>query len=952
VGQSQQRADEDEGLTMQTRRISTRFLAAALIATLGAIVPVAAQNRAPATDIPKIQFEKFTLPNGLEVILSQDRRLPIVAVNLWYHVGPANEVQGRTGFAHLFEHLMFQGSKHTPHDSHFQMLEAAGATGINGTTDYDRTNYFETVPSNRLELALWIESDRMGYLLDAIDEKEFANQQDVVRNERRQTTENRPYGNAEEEVVHMLYPQSHPYYASVIGSHADIQAARLQDAREFFKRYYAPNNASIAIVGDFDPAQTKQLLQKYFGTLKRGAAVPPINVQTPKITTERRKVVPDRIELPRVYVAWLTPSVFKPGDADASMAAEVLGGGRASRLYQKLVYDKQIAQSVNAYQQSLLLGSQFQIEATARPGHTAEELEAAINEELESLRTKPVEPRELEQARNVIETGAVTRLENLNGVANMLNEYNHYLHDPGYLQKDIERLRAVTPASLLAFARDQLQPTARVVVYAVKGEPVMAPQVPTPPAPTSAEGAGTESVNVDEPWRAEPPKPGPAKALQVPTPETAQLANGLTLILSTRRGLPVVATNLVVKSGSDTNPGDMPGLANFTVAMLDQGTATRSAVQIANEIAQLGANVNATSSMDASFVTARSLKKNFAATLDLAADIALHPSFPAAEIERQRANRLAQLVQQRENAGILATRIVNVALYGERHPYGFTEIGTEASVRALTREAMLNFWKQNFVPNNAALVVAGDITMAELRPLAEKVFGSWQRGMPTTPALATPTAPQAKILIVDRPGAPQTQLRLGAIGAPRAVPEFQALQVMNTALGGLFSSRINMNLREEHGYTYGAGSGFDYRRGPGPFAIATGVRTDVTAPAVTEILKEVRGMTAAPMKPEELERAKDARTQSLPAGFQTSQAAVGSFAALYVYDLGLDYYSRLAQAVQAVTADQALAAAKKYLVPERMVIVAVGDRAKIEPELRKLNVAPVEVVTPDGKPIG
>ena len=936
---------------MQTRRMHRRLFAAAVAALITAMVPLTAQNRAPQStaDIPKIQFEKYALPNGLEVILSEDHRLPIVTANLWYHVGPANEAAGRTGFAHLFEHLMFQGSKHTPHDSHFQMLEAAGATGINGTTDYDRTNYFETVPSNRLELALWIESDRMGYLLDAIDEKEFANQQDVVRNERRQSVENRPYGNAEEELVHMLYPQNHPYYASVIGSHADIQAAKLEDAREFFKRYYAPNNASIAIVGDFDAAATKKLVEKYFGPLKRGAAVPAINVQTPKITMERRKVVPDRIELPRVYMAWLTPSIFKPGDAEAIIASEILGGGRASRLYQKLVYEKQIAQNVEAYQQSLLLGSQFQIDATARPGHTAEELEQAINEEVELLRARPVEQREIDQARNTIETQTIGRLENLNGVANMLNEYNHFLKTPDYLQKDIERIRAVTPASLMAFAREQLQPNGRAVVYAVKGTPELGPQTPTPPAPTTA-GTGTESVNVDEAWRTEIPKPGPAKALQVQVPETAQLANGLTVILSTRRGLPIVAANLVVKSGSDTNPADAPGLANFTVSLLDQGTATRSAVQIANQVAQLGATLNANSSMDASFIAARSLKKNFAATLDLAADIALHPSFPAEEIERQRSSRLAQLVQQRENANVLAVRISNLALYGERHPYGYTELGTEASVKGLTRDAMLNFWKQNFVPNNSALVVAGDITMAELRPVAEKVFGAWQRGMPATPSLSAPAATQARILIVDRPGAPQTQLRVATIGAPRSVPEFQPIQVMNTALGGLFSSRINMNLREEHGYTYGAGSGFDFRRGAGPFAIATGVRTDVTAPAVTEILKEVRGMADSPMKTEELARAKDARTQSLPAGFQTSQAAAASFAQVFIYDLGLDYYSHVAERVTAVTGDQALAAAKKYLVPERMVIVAVGDRAKIEPELRKLNIAPVEVVTPDGKP--
>ncbi len=437
---------------MQTRRTHSRLLAAAALALLTAFAPLAAQNRAPqgANDIPKIQFEKFTLPNGLEVIVSPDHRLPIVAVNLWYHVGPANEVAGRTGFAHLFEHLMFQGSKHTPHDSHFQMLEAAGATNINGTTDYDRTNYFETVPSNQFELALWIESDRMGYLLDSIDQKEFANQQDVVRNERRQTTENRPYGNAEEELVHMLYPQTHPYYAAVIGSHADIQAARLDDAREFFKRYYAPNNASISIVGDVDAAQVKKVVEKYFGTLKRGSAVPPINVATPKITSERRKVVNDRIELPRVYMSWLTPAIFKPGDADADIAAHILGGGRASRLYQKLVYEKQIAQDVNVYQYSLMLGSQFGIEVTARPGHTPEELEQAVNTELEALRTQPVEQREIDQGRTTIETQTITRLENLNGIANMLNSYNQFLHTPDYLQKDIERYRAVTPATVLA----------------------------------------------------------------------------------------------------------------------------------------------------------------------------------------------------------------------------------------------------------------------------------------------------------------------------------------------------------------------------------------------------------------------------------------------------------------------------------------------------------------------
>jgi zinc protease len=635
------------------------------------------------------------------------------------------------------------------------------------------------------------------------------------------------------------------------------------------------------------------------------------------------------------------------------MAADILGGGRASRLYQKLVYEKQIAQDVRVQQQSLLLGSQFQITATARPGHTPEEIEQAIDQELDALRTTAPAASELEQARNTIETRIIGRLETLGGfggVADRLNMYNHYLGTPDYLQKDIERYRAVTPAAVTAFVRDQLQPTSRVVVYAVKGQPDSGPQVPTPPAPTTA-GVGSESVNPDEAWRAQMPKPGPAKPLQIAVPETATLSNGLTIVLSPRKGLPIVTADLVFKTGSDANPIDQPGLANFTVAMLDQGTAMRSAVQIANETARLGATLNTNSSMDASFITTRALKKNFAGALDLAADIALHPSLPAADIERQRTQRLGQLVQQRENVNVLAGRIVNTALYGERHPYGFTELGTEASVKGMTRDAMLAFWKQNFVPNNAALVVAGDITMAELKPLAEKEFGTWQRGTPVRPSLATPAAAQSRIIIVDRPGAPQTALRVATIGAARATPDYHALDVMNTALGGLFSSRINMNLREEHGYTYGAGSQFAFRRGAGPFQVASGVRTDVTAPAVSEILKEINGIVAAPLKADELQRAKDAITNSLAADFQTSTAAAGSFATLYIYDLGLDYFAHVNQQVNAVTAEQALEAARKYLGSDRMVVVAVGDRAKIEPELRKLNVAPVEVETTEGKPV-
>jgi zinc protease len=428
------------------------------------------------------------------------------------------------------------------------------------------------------------------------------------------------------------------------------------------------------------------------------------------------------------------------------------------------------------------------------------------------------------------------------------------------------------------------------------------------------------------------------------------LPNGLTLILSERRGLPIIAANLVIKTGSDANPADRPGLANFVAAMLDEGTASRNALQIADEVAQLGAALNTGSSMDATTVGARSLTKNFARTLELLADVALRPSFPGEEIERQRANRLGQLVQQRDNPGQVAGQVMSAVLYGRQHPYGYSEIGTEASMKVVTRDDMSAFWRQHFVPNNAALVVAGDISMAELRVLAEKAFASWQRGAPVRPALGTPVTTRARVVIVDKPGAPQTQLRVASIGAPRSSPDFRALQVMNNALGGLFSSRINMNLREQHGYSYGAGSQFIFRRYAGPFAVASGVRTDVTAPAVAEIFKEINGMLERPMMPDELQRAKDALANSLAGSFETAANVVNSFSNIFIYDLGLDYYSRYAREVNAVTAEQALDVARRYLVPDRLIVIAVGDRAAIEGELRKLNLGGLEIRDAEGLP--
>src|SRR5205807_6987855 len=469
-------------------------------------VPQVQPPKSDTADLPKIEFEKYKLPNGLEVILSEDHRLPLVAVDLWYHVGPANERAGRTGFAHLFEHMMFEGSQHVGPKEHFHYLEANGASDINGTTDFDRTNYFETLPSNQLELALWLESDRMGYLLGKIDQERLANQHDVVRNERRQSVENSPYGLVEEELYHQLFPKSHPYFADVIGSHRDIEAARLDDVREFFRQYYTPNNASLTITGDIDPAQAKAWVEKYFGSIPSGPPVPKITAVPPQITSEKRSKITDQVELPRVYIGWIMPSIFQPGDAESDLLAEILGGGKSSRLYKSLVYEKQIAQEVTVTNQSLRLGSVFELQATVKPGVKPEDLEKAIDEELNKLRSEGPTQAELDRARNLIETRIITGLERLGGfggLADRLNQYNQFLHDPGYLPKDLDRYNRATVEDLKLIVADKLKSSARVVVYGLPGDRV----VDDPPASKEAANAKAKSEAVantmpDEPWRA------------------------------------------------------------------------------------------------------------------------------------------------------------------------------------------------------------------------------------------------------------------------------------------------------------------------------------------------------------------------------------------------------------------------------------------------------------------
>jgi zinc protease len=904
--------------------------------------------------VPVIKYEQYKLANGLEVLTYENHRLPLVAVDLWYHVGPVNEKAGRTGFAHLFEHMMFEGSEHVGEKAHFKYLEGAGATDINGTTDFDRTNYFETLPSNQLELGLWLESDRMGFLLETLDRAKLTNQRDVVRNELRQD-EGMPYDLADEQIYHQLFPKGHPYYAAVIGSHADVEAARLNDVRDFFQHFYTPNNASIAIAGDFDPGQLKALLQEYFGPIPAGPTVEPVHVTTPPITSERRVTITDTVQLPRISLAWLTPPFFQPGEADTDIFVSILGGGKSSRLYRKLVYEQQIAQSVHCENNSLKLTSVTQCDVTARPGVKPEALEAAIDKEIAALRTDGPTQAEVDQARNGILTRKISGLQRLGGfggVADMLDLYNQYTGDPGYLPKDVARYQAATVASVKQIGERDFANNQRVIVITVPGKKVTE-DVPRSPDDTDA---NVKIVNPYKPefeaqqdWRKTPPAPGKQPELNLPVPTTFALTNGIKIYLLEDHSLPVFSARLVDLAGSATNPTGQPGLAAFTARMLTEGTDKRSSTLLADDVASIGASLNSTAGMDASAAAIDALSNNVDAAFDLLSDVALHPAFKSEEVERIRAQRLTSILQEGDQPFAAALRVGAKVLFGD-YPYGYRDIGTTASVKAITRDQLAKFWSDHYAPANAALVLVGDINETEARKLGEQYFAGWNAAGATTNATLPPmpAPPTRKIVIVDKPGAPQTALLAFGEGVPRSTPEYAAIDVMNSVLGGLFSSRINMNLREKNGYTYGAFSQFGFYRDGGVFYSGAQVRTDVTAPAAKELFGELNRMRTDPPTSAELKLAEDSELHSLPGQFETVDETARLMADVFVYRLPTNYYQTLPAQYLKLTPDEVEKTAIEYVHPENLIVVAVGDRAKIESGLQQLNLGPIEVRNESG----
>jgi zinc protease len=884
---------------------------------------------ARAGDPLDLRAEKYELPNGLDVILYEDHHLPMVAVNVWYHVGSKNEEPGRTGFAHFFEHMMFQGSEH--HDTdYFMPLEKVGAF-VNGSTTEDRTNYLEDVPSNHLEQVLWLEADRMGFLLPAMTQEKLDNQRSVLMNEHRESVENQPYGMESEWLAELMFPSDHPYHHTVLGRMEDLAAATLPDVQGFFRRYYAPSNASLCIVGDFQTAEARALVEKYFAPLPPGEPIDRMESWLPRLDGVKRMVAEDVVALPRISMEWHTPALFSEGDVALDFLGRILTDGKTSRLYKELVYDRQIAQDVYAYQYGRELGGVFHITATAKPGQSLDEIEHAIDSVLRELLAEGIRAAELERARATLTSYFVRSLQRIGsfgGLADNFNGYNTFLGDPNRVAWHKQQYDAMSSETIMRVARQYIDLDRRAIVRIV---------------PKGDLSAGTEEVD-----RSQMPVPGAQPTFTPPSIQRRTLSSGLELLLIEDHRLPLVQVNLVVKSGWAADPPERLGSAALTAALLDEGTASRSALQISDALQSLGAELGTYGTFDASGASLSVLRAKLDAGLALLADVIVHPKFPAEEFERLRQRNLAQIQEEAREPYALAIKASQRALFGPRHPYGqpFSGTGTAASLREMTPEDLAIYHATFYRPNNAAIIYAGDITLSDAVAKTEAAFKAWNPAPVSQPKVGAPRpSASTRIYIVDRPGAAQSAIMVGHEGPPRLTPDDVAFSAVSTVLGGTFTSRLNMNLREARGYTYGCYSDWMPLRFAGTFSAATQVQTEVTEDAVRQLVSEFRDLAGnRPPTQTELADARSTLIQGLPQRFQTLRAIASEASALVVHELPDDEWQTYEQRVRAVDEAAAARAMRAYLHSERLLIVVVGDRAKIEPGLRNLGLGEIETI--------
>lgn len=910
-------------------------------------------------DIP---HEKFTLANGLRVIVHEDRKAPIVAVSIWYNVGSKDEPRGKTGFAHLFEHLMFNGSENAPGD-YFEPMQQIGATDLNGTTWFDRTNYFQTVPRAALETALFLESDRMGHLLGAVTKEKLDNQRGVVQNEKRQS-DNEPYGLVEYAQLAALFPQGHPYHHSTIGSMADLDAASLDDVKQWFRDKYGPNNAVLVLAGDIDAAEARPLVEKYFGDIPRGAVNNPAEAPVPTLPAPVTETMHDKVAMTRLYRNWAVPGLLDPDTDALDVAAQVFGGLASSRLDNALVRGDQTAVSASAQVQKFHRISIFEVVVNVKPGVDAGEVAQKLDALMADYIAKG--PTEDEVRRVVMQevAGRIRGLEQVGGFggkAVALAEGELYANDSDFYKKQLQSLAAMTPERV----RAAMQKWLTRPVYALAVEPgdrgayeeaqasgkggtirpryYRTPQEgeqPLAPMPRSFQGVDRSKL----------PPVGAIGDLEFPAIERAQLSNGIPVVFARRATVPVVRVSIQFDAGYASDPKSKLGLQSLMAALLDEGTTSLDAVGIAEAQERLGAQINTGATLDRTSVTLAALAPNLAPSLDLMADIVRNPAFDPKEIERLRAQRLATIASELTQPTGIALRTLPPLLYGDAHPYGvpFTGSGTVDDVKSLTREDILAAHANWVRPDNAQIFVVGDATLADVLPLLEARFGAW-----AVPAGARPdksfTAPippaKPRIVLIDRPNSPQSLILAGEIMPLKGTDDLTTLLAANDVLGGSFLSRLNFDLRETKGWAYGVQGFVNRIEHQVPYLVYAPVQSDRTGDSIAALRDQMtqflgqKGIT-----PEELTRTLNGNIRELPGSYETSPAVLSAIQGNALYKRPDDYQATLASRYRTMTAPELDKAIRAAVDPSKLVWVVVGDAAKVRPQLEKLGM-PIEVKT-------
>ncbi|MFC7377028.1 M16 family metallopeptidase [Brevundimonas sp. GCM10030266] len=887
-----------------------------------------------------IPWTRFQLDNGLTVIVHEDRKAPVVAVSVWYNVGSKDEPAGSTGFAHLFEHLMFGGSENAP-GSYLGRMRNLGPSNLNGTTWFDRTNYFQTVPTPALEQALFLESDRMGYLLGEVGQDVLDLQRGVVQNEKRQG-DNQPYGMFEYAQLEALFPEGHPYRHSTIGSMADLDAASLETVRNWFRDNYGPNNAVVVLSGDIDEATARTLMNRYFGPIARGPVNTPAEADVPTLSAPIVATMHDRVANTRLTRSWAVPGLLSDDAVPLAVAAQVLGGLASSRLDTQLVRDEQSAVSVSASLSDFHRVGIFDISVDVKPGQDAAEVGRRLDAIVADFIANGPTEEEVSRVATQYVSRRIQSLEQVNGKANVLAEGQLYSGDPDHYKKELAEYASVTPAEVTtAMQRWLTRPVFDMTIAPGEREAY------TEAAASPSGAAPAAAAEIERVARMPMPEIGQVPDLTFPAVERTRLSNGVEVVYAHVDTVPVTRVTVEFNAGYAADQADRLGAQAMMLDLLDEGTTSRDANQLAEEKERLGVSIGLGASMDRTSADLSTVTANLSPALTLLSDVVRNPAFAPAEVERIRATRLSGLASERTNPGAIASRALPPIIYGAQSPYGrsFTGSGDEATITGLTRADLVATHDAWIRPDNATIFVVSDLPLAQVTSQLEAAFGDWRApsaAKGTKDFSAAIPAPRNRIVLIDRPQSPQSLIYGGAVLPVSGTDDLLALNAANVTLGSDFLSRINSDLRETKGWSYGVRGSVNTLEHRVPYIVNAPVQANRTGESIAALIAQYdRFLETEGVSPQELERTINGNTRSLAGGYETSGQILGALRSNALYGRPDDYQTTLASRTRALTADQMDAAARRDIHPDQFVWVVVGDASVVRPQLEALGL-PIE----------